>query len=618
MVGLPGTTGAGARRRAAVACLLALLASHDVSAQPPSARVRTLDPAWLAAAPALTCVPHRTGAILHAVHVGSELVALSRDLDPLRPTGYDGMDTVYTVELRRTRDLSLVWSRVLDGTATSLAASADGSRLAIGGYDFVLSIEVASGATEWRLSGAAHALAFGPAGELAISRGTTVDVVRPDGTARRSIAISGSAPEVIHAMRLDGECDEIYRETEARASALVFASDGTLVAGVSDGSVRALRTDDARRWTPPAPERAEQPRVGVVHLEALAGSGARATFGDGRVVTIRTPRMVASATGASECSASELALARRRLGDAAAGEPPSCAYVVGVDTIGGRELVRGPITRAHDAAGQTRLVAPTLHTTAGLLVGDEAWLFGIDGTGERWALGDAGGRFVGGLPIPGSRGFVMDVSEDGHYVAVGTPDTQPHGHETYAGSQLRVIDTRSEAALTAFDGAISARARFLPGGRRIAIERSRDGHRSVEVREVPTGVLVRRIELADAEYGGLVGVDATRVAVAEGPHLRVVNLADGAERATDLPDGVVEAASWVGDRLAMRIYDRTTPDVMDHRIDVVDLAAASVRVLATTPGSNGHDVQLVEGGAAAIYVDQTGVARDASTWRAVR
>lgn len=588
---------------------LGWLASWSAGAQPPaSPGSPVLDPAWLGAAPPLTCLPYRTGAIQHVVHAGSDFIALTHDLDPLAPTGYDGADTVHTVELRRTRDLSLVWSRVLGAPTTALAASDDGSRIVVGGYDFVVSIDAASATIAWQLPGLAAALAFGPAGEVAVSRGTSVDVVAADGSVQRTIAISGLTPEIEYAMDYDGDCHEIYTHTEARASTLVFAHDGTLVAGVSDGSVRALGPDDARRWAPPAPAHEWLPPVGVADLEPLASSGVRATYRDGHVVSIRTPRMTVASRGTSDCSAEDLALARHRLGASAVGEPPNCANVRDVDTVGRRDLVLGPITRAHDASGQTRLVAPTLDDV-GVLVGDEAWLFAIDGTGERWALGDGGGRYAGALPIPGSRGFVMDVSEDGRYVAVGTPDPQPHGHETLRGSQLRVIDTRTETALTAFDGAISARARFLPGGQRIAIERWHLGRRSVEVRELPSGARVRHIELADAEYAGLVDVDATRVAVAEGPHLRIVSLADGAERAIDLPDGVIEAASWVGDRLAMRIYDRTTPDLADYRIDVVDLSTPSLRVVATTIGSNGHDVQLVEGGAAAIYVDPSSVAR---------
>lgn len=583
----------------------------DTRAQPSVAQGPTYDPAWAQPTTAPSCLPYRTGAIQHAVHVGVGAIAITRALDPLAPSGYDGNDTVSTVELRRTSDLGLIWSRVLEGPPTTLAATADGRRVVIGGYGIVRSIDVASGDTEWRLEGGAQALAFDGSGVLAVSRGTSVDLVDVHGAVQRSIAISGLAPGVVYATGHDGTCDEISTDDPARAVALAFASEGTLVAAISDGSVRALGADDTRRWTPPATGHSWMPPTVAVRLEALERGRIRATYADARVVVLRAPAMRRVSSAAGDCSDAELALARRRLGAAAVGEPPNCAYVVSTDRDArGRELVLGPITRVRDASGSASLIAPTLRDTAGLLVRDEAWLFGIDGTGERWTPSDAGGRFAGELPIPGRRGWVLDVSPDGRWVAVGSRPAAPHGSEDEDGYELQVIDTRTETVLGGLSGTSSSHARFFAGGARIAVTRVHGHHRSVEILEVPSGARVRQIALADAEYGGLVAVDARRAVVIEGSHLRVVDLASGAERAIDLADGVVEVASAVvGERLAMRLYDRTTPDLSDYRIDVVDLGAPTLRVLATTAGIGRPDVQLVDDGAAVLYVDATGVAR---------
>lgn len=591
---------------------LALMAcGHEprACAQAPVSRVsRAFDPAMLVAPTGPRCVPYATGAIQHAVHVGADTIALTRSLDPLVATGYEGMDDVRVLELRRTSDLGLVWSRVLDAPATALAASRDGRRIAIGTYTDTRVVEVSAATTAFASAGTAYGLAFGPAGELAIARGTSVDVLDASGSVLRSIAITGSAPTVIHAMDLDGDCHEIFDDTEARAEVLAFASDGTLVASVSDGSVRALIGDDAQRWLRPF-ERSWGYRSTAVSLEPLTGGNVRATYGDGFTVTLRAPAMTASAPHEATCSASERAIATQRLGEAASAEPVTCAYVRSVDADdGGRRLSVGPVALVRTESGRSLLAAPTLHTDAGLLVGDEAWLFGIDGTVERWALGGGGGRFVGALPIAGATAPVLDVSDDGRWVAVGWRELAPHGSETYDGYTIHVVDTRTESiasGLTVF----GARARFVPGTARVALELFAGGRRAVEIRELPGGARVRRVELAASEYGGLVAVDADRLVVAEGPHVRVVSVADGSERTIDLPPCAIEAASLSGDRLAMRVYDQTTTEIGHHRVEVLDLSGSAITSTARIAGASGHDVAITPDGSAAVYVAADGTAQ---------
>lgn len=600
-----------ARARLALALTLLALTAWSAglrtAAQPPArASAMPFDPAYVAAPPALACLPYATGAIQHAVHVGPDRIALTRTLDPLLPSGYDGMDGTYTLELRRTSDLGLLWSRVLGSPPTALAASADGQRVAVGTFASTRVLDAGSAALQFEGPGASFALAFSPTDELAISLGERVDVLDTSGALVRSVAIRGDAPTVIHAMMSDGECQEIFDTTGARAEQLAFARDGTLVASVSDGSVRALAGDDALRWLRPT-DRDWGYRTTAVGFVQVSSTALRAIYGDALAVTLRTRTMASTGTRASACSAAETAIARRRLGAAVEGEPPNCAYVRSIDVDAtGRQLSVGPITRVHEArGGGTLLTAPTLHTEAGLLVGQQAWLFGIDGTAERWGLGAGGGTFRGALPIPGRTGAVLDVSEGGRWVAIGQMRVEPHGSETYDGYDVHVVDTRSEVVLPF--GVHGARARFLPGGARIALESFEHGVRAVEIRELPSGARVRRVELAAAEYGGLVAVDATHLVVAEGPHVRVIAIADGSEQAIDLPPCAIEAASLVGDRLAMRVYDQTTTEIGHHRIEVLGLDGA-LRSLQRASGASGHDVVLVESGAAAVYAGADGVA----------
>ena len=589
--------------------LVACGSDPRASAQPPvTTRARAFDPSMVAAAPALSCLPYSTGAIQHAVHVGTDAIAITRTLDPLRASGYDGMDDLHVLELRRTSDLGVIWARVLASPPTALAASVDARRVAIGTHASTQVLDVAAATLVLERTGTAFALAFGPSGELAISHGQTVDVLDASGAQARTIAITGTAPTVIHAMMMDGTCQRTFDDTEAHAGVLAFASDGALVASVSDGSVRVLLGDDTRRWLRPF-EHSWGYRLTAVALEPLSGGTIRATYGDAFAVTLRTSTMTASATRAMDCSASERAIAQRRLGASAVGEPITCASARSTDVdASGRRLLLGAVALVHTAGGRSLLAAPTLHGEAGLLVGDEAWLFGIEGTGERWALGASGGTFVGALPIPGRTGAVLDGSEDGRWVAVVSRDLEPHGSESYDGGTLHVVDTRSEtiaSGLTAY----GARARFVPGTSRVALETFANGHRTIEIREVPGGARVRRVDLAAAEYGGLVAVSARHLVVAEGPHVRVVSVADGSERTIDLPPCAIEAASLVGDRLAMRVYDQTTPDIGGHRIEIVDLSLSTLTSLARIAGASGHDVALSSDGAFAMYVAADGVAQ---------
>lgn len=586
----------------AATLLFALACPAWARAQPPR-----LDPAWLAPAAGPTCVPYQTGAIQHAVRVDAGTIALSRDLDPLLPSGYDSSDGVRVVELRRTSDLSLVWARVLPSPITVLAATRDGRRVAVGTYEGTTAFDVAAGTVAFERAGQAFALASAPDGGLAISHGTSVDVLDASGALSRTVTISGEAPTVIHAMMLDGECQTIYTSTEARATTLAFTPDGTLLAGASDGSVRVLAADDSLLWTRP-PSRAPGYREEVVALEPLDAHAVRAVYSDAYEVTLRLPAMHAAGAHATSCSASELRIATERLGEAASAEPPSCAAARSVDVdASGRHLFVAGVTRVHAASGRSLLVAPTLHTEAGLLVGDEAWLFGIDGTGERWSLGAHGGRFAGALPIPGHRGAVLDVSADGRWVAIGTALAETYGSETSDGYALRVIDTRTEAPLAALD-ATGLRARFVPGTSRVALELADHGRRAIEIRELPSGARVRRIELASAEYGGLMAADARYVVAAEDAHIRVVRIDDGSERTIDLPPCAAENASLVGDRLALRVYDRTTTEIGGYRIELLDLSGPTLVSLASASGASGHDVELVEGGRAVVYAAADGIA----------
>lgn len=590
------------RRGAALVLGLASVLARGAAAQP-----ARLDPAWLAPGAAPTCVPYGTGAIQHAVRLGQEAIAMTRTLDPLLPTGYDSSDDLRVLEVRRTSDLSLIWARALGSPANALVASRDGRRLAVGTYEETTVLDTTTATVAFEHAGEAYALALAPDGSVAISHGTTVDVLDASGALERTVSITGSAPTVIHAMMLDGECRTIDSMTEARATTLAFTESGTLLAGASDGSVRVIEADDALRWTRPG-GRDHGYRAEVVAFEPSGADAVRATYSDAFAVTLRLRTMRASGMVEASCSAAERAIAMSLLGPAAEAEPPTCAYATSLHVdAAGRHLWVAPVTRVHAASGRSLLLAPTLHTEAGLLVGDEAWLFGIDGTAERWSLGARGGTFAGAVPIPGRVGAVLDVSEDGRYVAIGTSPLEAHGSETEDGYALRVIDTRAEAPLPALD-AVGVRARFIRGTSRVALERIDHGRRAVEIREVPSGARVRRIELGSAEYGGLVAADARWAVVAEDARVRVIGIDDGSERTLELPPCAIEAASLVGDRLAMRVYDRRTSGIGGHRIEVIDLSGPSLASLVRVDGASGHDVSIVEDGAAAVYASADGTA----------
>jgi hypothetical protein len=579
---------------------IALVADGEASAQ------RRFDPSLIAPPPLRVCTPYATGAIQHAVHVGADVIAFDRALDPIATTGYDGNDTTHVIELRRVADLQLVWARVLDSPPTALAVSLDARRLVIGTYAGATVLDATLGTVIAHTTGAVLALAFGPAGELAVAHDNVVDVLDAAGAPLRTIPITGLAPTVVHAMYADGDCHELTMDEPARARVLAFARDGTLVASVDDGSVRVLGTTDALRWTRPSDRSPGYASLAV----ALDPSehAVRASYDDGFVATLRLSTMTTAGTRethGSGCSRAELAIARRRLGDAAEGEPPRCA-TRSEDVDGrGRRLSLDAVTIVRDAHGADLLVAPTLHTDAGLLVGDEAWLFGIDGTVERWSLGASGGTYGGGVAIPGQHGVVLDVSDDGRWVAIGMPQSQSHGSEDVAGYRVGIVDTRTETRLASID-TIGVRARFVSGPRVVLEARDASGDAIIEVRSLPDGAITSRVTLAHLEYGGLVAADARWLVLAEDSHVRVQSMLDGSERTIDLPPCAIEAGSLVGDRIAMRVYDRTTTEIGHHRIEVLDLSPGPLRSIASARGASGHDVALVDGGAAAVYAAADG------------
>jgi hypothetical protein len=91
--------------------------------------------------------------------------------------------------------------------------------------------------------------------------------------------------------------------------------------------------------------------------------------------------------------------------------------------------------------------------------------------------------------------------------------------------------------------------------------------------------------------------------------VRVIDVADGTERVIDLPACAIDNAALEGDHLAMRVYDRTTTTIGLYRIEAIDLGGPTLRSIARIEHANGHDVSLVDGGAAAVFVSADGIAQ---------
>jgi hypothetical protein len=554
------------------------------------------------ATPARACGAWGSGNFEAVVRVSPSLVAILHTLEPLGPHGYDGMDQVHVLELREVPSLALRLRRVVDPYPITMAASADGSLVAVASHSGTTLFATSDGSVVAALAGPAYALAFASSGELAISHGESVDVLDASThTVSRTIAITGGAPTVIHAMRMDGECDEIFETTGARASVLTYVGDA-LFAGVSDGSVRRLEADDSVRFTRDDAQQGRGYARETVAMLPAAHDHVRAIWSDGVETDVDARTLTLTARRASACTAAELrSLAGRDVEVTA----EACPQVARVIVDGARTLFLGGAARVRGPGGASLLSVPTLHTQGAILAGDEAWLFGNDGTTERWPLGGTS-RFLGGVPVEGRVGYVVEVSSSGRFVVTGLGALTPWSNEQTVVT-LHVWDTHEERERTDL-GARGHVARFIDGDRRIAIDLD-DGHRrAVEVREVSDGSVVRRVTLGTYEYGGLFAADETRIVIAEDARVRVVSIADGSERAFELAPCALERAELRGNRLALLVYDRVTGDILDHRVEVLDLSGDAITAVAHADDPFDAGLAFLPGSDRVAYVARGGVA----------
>lgn len=551
--------------------------------------------------PARACVAWESGDFESVVRVGPSLIALTHTVDPLGPHGYDGMDQLHLFELRELPTLTPRARRILDGIPYALAVSDDASVVAVATSTSTSLVDATDGAVRAVIPGPGYAVAFGAQRELAISRGETVDVYDSATAAHiRRATITGDAPTVIHAMMADGECQEIFDTTGARATTLAFVDD-LLFAGVSDGSVRLLAADDSVRFVRPNAHPGRGYATEAIAILSAHHGSARTLWQDGAELELDTRTLRVSRERAAACSATELrALARSDVEVSA----ESCPQLASVVTDGERTLYLGGPARVRGPGGASLLAVPNL-ARVGLLVADEAWVFANDGTGHRWSL-DRSQRFLGGVPIEGRGGHVVEVSANGRFVVTSMAAPTPYGNEWPVVS-LHVWDTREERELPRLGG-LGHGARFIDDDRRVALELHEGQARAVEVREVDTGDVVRRVALGPLEYGGLVAADATRLVLGEDARVRVVSIADGTERSFTLPPCAVERAELRGDRLALLVYDRVTDDISDHRVEVLDLSGETITTIARAEGAMDGGIAIMPDGEGVAFVAQGAVA----------
>lgn len=539
------------------------------------AQPRPFDPGLVSPRLAGACEAFGSGGLDHAAAVGADAIAFAHTLEPRGPAGYATDGSVRTVEVRELSSFALRWRRVVSAPIYAIAASPDGSHVAVGTASETLVLDARDGRELARVDGQSLVLAFGSSGTLARGAGSVVTVHAPGSYARlHEHAITGTAPTVVHAMMLDGTCVESQEQTAAHVTALAVGADDAVYAGASDGSVRALGT--TRRFDLPD----AQARYGYATSAILLAPRARSivsVWGDGRVVTLDAQTLRARAQLRGECSAAD----RSRVGR-------DCQGAALTATIAGDRIATPG--RVRTLSGRSLAAMATHASESIFLAGEQLWLFGIDGTAERWSL-DGGGRFLGYLPIPGRNGWVRDVSADGRYVAlVGPRDPQPLRQldrgEVF---HVRVWDTRTERELAPLSRA-GVKALFLEGGR-VAIQ----GERRVEVLEVPSGRSVRAVSFGASEYAGLVAASGDRLVLMEDPgHARVVHAGTGASIDVGFGGGTVTNAVIEGDTLALLVFE--APPQWNgqpaHRLEVFSLAGAGAARLHRVDGVSEGAIEL--------------------------
>lgn len=540
----------------APAWLVLLALTSCAEPAPAEAQPASFDPRLASPRIAGACEVLASGGLQHATPVGPDALAVAHALEPRGPEGYDSDSRLLTLKVLERPSLAPRWRRVIGGPIYAVAASPDGTRVAVGTAQATLLFDARDGRELARIDGASWALAFGPSGALA--RATEGRVTLHDGPALAQVAehaITGSAPTVIHAMMTDGTCEERQAESPARVTALALGEGGAVYAGVSDGSVRALGT--SRRFDLPG----ARPQRGYATPPILLAARGRAlvsVWGDGSVVTLDARTLARRRVVPGECSAAE----RARVG-------PDCDGSALVAALEGDRVATPGRVRTLD--GRAVASMPTLHGQSVAVASDELWLFGIGGTAERWSLA-GGGRFLGYLPIPGRTGWVRDVSHDGRYVAIVTPAEpaprpQLDRRERYS---VRVLDTRTERELAALRRT-GLSARFLTGGL-VALQTLR----AIEIVEVATGRRVRAVPLASYEYAGIVEAAGDRLVLAEtSGRARVVDARSGAIVEIDFGAGTVTRARLDGDRLALLVLEappRFSGQPGGHRVEVFSLA----------------------------------------------
>ena len=528
---------------------------------------------------AAACEAFASAWLEHGARLGDDAVVWAHRYDPRGPEGYAPSADVHTVEVRSLPGFEPRWRRVMPSYVVTMAVSPDASRIAVATSTESLVLDARDGAVLARIEGSATAIALGADGTFARGVPGAVTVHSPPSYVEaRSHPITGTAPTVIHAMRTDGECDEIHDETAAMAGALAMAEDGTVFAGISDGSVRTFGATE-RRFDLPGARAGRDYATQAILLVPRSPSELVTVWGDGRVVILdrRTLRPRASLPGT--CSAAEAARFR-----VATGRVCGNARCTAVD--GDRVATPG---RVRTLSGAELFMAQTLHENGVILVGDRLFDLGNGGTVEEWRLD---GRFVGHLPLPGRSGWVRDVSPEGRYVALAfATRALPLERVDDAGTQVRIWDTTEERELEALRRP-GPFARFV-GADRVALQ----SPSHIEIAELATGRVTRTIAIGTYQYAGLVGVFGSRLVVSDDAgRARVIDAHDGVTVEVSFGGGTLTGARLEGDLLAALIFE--APPSWNgspaHRLELFSLEGGRARRLHRIDGVSDGSLVLDE------------------------
>jgi hypothetical protein len=528
----------------------------------------------------VACEAFGSGWLEHGVRLGDDALVWAHRYTPRGPDGYAPSADVETVEVRALPGLELRWRRIMPGHVGALAVSPDAARVAVATHLETLVLDARDGAVTARIEGGTHAVAVAADGTLARAVAGSITVHAPPSYGViRAHAITGTAPTVIHAMRVDGMCDEIHDQTAATAGALAIAPDATVFAGISDGSVRAFGARGELRFDLPGARSGPDYATQATLLAPRSSTELVTVWGDGQVVVLdpRTLRPRARVVGA--CSAGERARFSVETGR-------TCGNARFAALDGDRVATPG---RVRTLSGAPIFFAQTLHENGVVLVGERLFDLGNSGTVEEWRLD---GTFVGHLPLAGRSGWVRDVSRDGRYVAIATSmNALPIERADDAGAEVRVWDTREARELEALRRP-GPYARFV-GDDLVALQSDAQpsaqpaGQRRIDIVELATGRVTRTFPLGSYPYAGIVGVFGRRLVVSlDAGRARVIDADDGASVEVSFGGGSLTRAMLEGDLLAAIVFE--APPSWNgspaHRLELISLAGGHARRLHRVDG----------------------------------